>query len=115
MSEVDAEAQEAYRKMIEERFKGPISIDLESVHGFNAYFSWSQEGIGFGQSSLSLQQKEDHVIINASTEGMSLEWIRRAMHTLVDAIMDKIPEDADRYSPVVKIPCSMEAIAERSA
>lgn len=102
-----------HRSKLEEAFKGPIDISLFGVHSFQTYFNWGQEKIGFGQFSLGVKNEDDHVCISADTEGMGLEWTRRALHTLVDKIMDQFPEDSDRYNPVVKIPYPQELLDAR--
>jgi hypothetical protein len=82
----------------------PIQISIDNVMLFNAYFNWRQVGCGFGQLSLGIHQKDGHTVIIGSPEGKNKEWMRQALHALVDTVMDAVPQDADRYNLQVKLP-----------
>jgi hypothetical protein len=68
-------------------FQAPITVEHSGIHAASLYFSWEQQTVGFGQCTLHLDP--DTGAIRADTEGMSAEWLRRALHALVDTLVDE--------------------------
>lgn len=60
------------------------SIQIFDIHGFNAYFTWGQDTVGFGELSVSVKDGK----VSMDTEGMGRDWTRRALHSLVETILE---------------------------
>lgn len=91
---------EAYKEIVGKGFgksdwEHPVEVDPWDLFNFNTYFNWSQRTIGFGQYSISVKREGDEVVVSASTESMSVEWQRQALHGLVDGLFAHIPEELD--------------------
>lgn len=63
-----------------------FEFDDNCIHSMNGYFSWCATGVGFGQMSFSLNKETGKVEFD--TELMSKEATRRALHDLVDYMID---------------------------
>lgn len=85
-------------------FEKPIQISIEDVFAFKAYYNWGQNTVGFGQMSLEVTNDGKTIAISGSPEGMNHKWIRKSLHAMIDAVMDALPADADRYDIDVSIP-----------
>lgn len=68
-------------------FNAPISVELRDIHAANLYFSWGQQTVGFGECRIGIQPDGS---LTASTENMSREWLRRALHAVVDTLVDAV-------------------------
>ncbi len=93
---------EAYTKIVKPKpgFGNPdwehqVEVDPWDLLSFNTYFNWSQRTIGFGQYSISVKREGDEVVVSASTETMSVEWQRHALHGMIEGLFAHIPEDLD--------------------
>lgn len=103
---------------MKERKIGPVEISLFDINNFNTYFRWGQDGVGFGELSLSVTSLGDVVHISGSTETMGKEWVRKALHALVDKIIDNVEDRYDernfREDIEVTIPVPQDIIDERN-
>lgn len=66
-------------------FEAPIFVHADGIHGTEIYFNWVQRTVGFGQLSVNRTEDGKLQIMN---ECMSKEWVRRALHAYVDALVD---------------------------
>lgn len=66
-------------------FEKPISVDVGDIYVSSLYFSWQQDTVGFGECSV--KRNEDGTF-TADTENMSKEWLRRALYSLMDTIVE---------------------------
>lgn len=78
----------------------PISVAASSIFNFSTYFGWSQNTIGFGQLSLEMKNENGVLKITGDPEGMSKEWMRRALHSMVNTVIDQIPDPVDHDDPI---------------
>ena len=69
----------------------PVSIPLCEIT-LKASMNWGQRKCGFGQLAMFVEQSEGVTRLSGDTEGMSKEWVRKALHTMVDSIADALPE-----------------------
>ena len=86
------------------RAEHPISAEVNSL---SIDISWGQEGCGFGQLYLSLQEHPTELAktLSGGLEFMPKEWVRKALYAAVDSIVDKIPDGSvDSFS--VSLPYS---------
>lgn len=67
-------------------FTQPIVVEKDDIHQVALYFNWGQNTIGFGQCSIHFDPETG--AIKADTENMDREWLRRALHSLVDTLVD---------------------------
>lgn len=74
-------------KDIVEEVEEPIHVSINGFHNANLYFDWAQNGCGFGQFSIS-KSKQDGKIY-ATSEAMSKQWCRKALHAAVDLLIDE--------------------------
>jgi len=65
-------------------FKQPVTID--STHSFQAYFTWGQPTVGFGEFAINIVDGE---VRSLDSECMGKEWSRRALYALVDAVVEE--------------------------
>jgi hypothetical protein len=63
----------------------PIHVPVANIHAANLYFSWTQESVGCGECHIS---KNADGTLTASTEYMSREWLRQALHAAADTLAD---------------------------
>lgn len=67
-------------------FQQPVVVPIEGMHTASLYFDWGQQTVGFGQCSI--HRNSETGVVTANTEGMGKEWLRRALHAAVDALVD---------------------------
>lgn len=73
-------------------FQQPIEIDLDDIHNFGLWIRWGQNTIGFGELSVSVKDGK----ISMDTEGMGREWTRRALHSVIEAILAQAFDEEGR-------------------
>lgn len=84
----------------------PVQVDLTDIHGLNLYIDWGQKTVGFGQLSLTVKPEGAVVKLSGDTETMGKEWVRKALHAMIDSVCDALPEgkDIDKLHEGVEVP-----------
>ncbi len=62
-----------------------IETTVKNIFAGHLYFNWGQNYCGFGQ--LSITRNEDGTV-TCMNENMSRRWVRRALHSAIDVLVD---------------------------
>ena len=86
--------------------------EISFIHWTNLYFDWDWQGCGFGQLSISFDDKDCK--LTAMNECMGRESIRKFLHAYADYIADRVilldfPDDV----PPIDMKAEYEQAAER--